>query len=316
MLGPNVEQAADCKVAMSPGKFHSTWPSGPWRGTCSIDPFDTWRSADELRASSRLPSIKIGTAADSLIALTMAKLTKAQHILRAIADDIVHGRLLPGAALDETTFSAAFNVSRTPVREAIRQLAAIGLIDARARRGAVVATVSARELDEMFAVMGEVEALCARWSAIAMTARERRQLLALQAESAPLVSAGRHEAYVAFNNRFHEAIYRGAHNRFLAHLALAVRRRCAPFRRAQFETLGRLAKSHEEHAAVVDAIQRGDAETAALEMRSHIVVVRDAVDEVAGDAVRRSGRAQPGSVTTDQSAYVHPNRRLPISPNN
>jgi len=105
------------------------------------------------------------------------------------------------------------------------------------------------------------------------------------------VSAGSRENYVAFNNRFHEAIYTGAHNAFLAELAVTVRKRCAPFRRAQFETLGRLAKSHGEHGAVVTAIQRGDAEGAARAMRAHIAVVRDAVDVIAGDAIRRSEAA-------------------------
>ena len=219
----------------------------------------------------------------------MATPTKAQQIQQAIADDIVHGRLAPGTALDETSIAAAFGVSRTPIREAIRQLDAIGLVEARARRCTVVADLSDRQLDEMFAVMAEVEALCARWSAIAMTAAERRQLLALQEHGARLVSAGNREAYVDLNNRFHEAIYRGAHNDFLAELALSVRTRCAPFRRAQFETLGRLAKSHAEHDAVVTAIQRGDADTAANEMRAHIIVVRTAVDAVAGEVARRRG---------------------------
>ena len=94
--------------------------------------------------------------------------------------------------------------------------------------------------------------------------------------------------YVDLNNRFHEAIYRGSHNGFLAELTLSVRKRCAPFRRAQFESLGRLAKSHAEHGAVVTAIERGDAEAAMQSMRAHIGVVRNAVDEVAGEAVRRA----------------------------
>ena len=194
----------------------------------------------------------------------MTKLTKARLIHQAIADDIVHGRLAPGASLDETSIAATFGVSRTPIREAIRQLEAIGLAESRGQRGAVVAAMSDRQLDEMFAVMAELEALCARWSAVAMTAEERRHLLVLQQESARLVSAGQREAYVDFNNRLHEAIYRGAHNSFLAELAVSVRKRCAPFRRAQFETLGRLAKSHAEHGAVIEAIQRGDAQIASI----------------------------------------------------
>ena len=226
----------------------------------------------------------------------MAKQTKAQLIHQAIADDIVHGRMTPGMALDETAIAAAFGVSRTPIREALRHLQAIGLVETRAPRGLVVAGLSEQQLDDMFSVMAEIEGLCARWSAIAMSAAERRQMLELMAESERLVSAGDRDAYAEFNVRFHEAVYRGAHNHFLAELAVTVRQRCAPFRRAQFETLGRLAKSHAEHGAVVEAIQRGDATLAATEMRLHIKVVRDAVEEVAGTAVRLSEQAElPGA---------------------
>lgn len=210
----------------------------------------------------------------------MGKLTKAQAIHQAIADDIVHGRLPPGAPLDETSIAEAFGVSRTPIREALRHLEAIGLVEARARRSAVVASVGDEQLDDMFAVMAELEALCSRWSALTMTAGERRGLEAIQEASGRLVVAGDREAYIEANNQFHEAIYRGAHNGFLQDLTLSVRQRLAPFRRAQFETLGRLAVSHREHGRVTTAILRGDAESAAREMRTHLAVVRNRVDEV------------------------------------
>jgi len=210
----------------------------------------------------------------------VARQTKAQSIHQAIADDIVHGRLPPGTALDETGIAGAFGVSRTPIREALRQLEAIGLVEGRARRGAVVASVSERQLDDMFAVMAELEALCARWSAVAMTAAERRALQLIHDGSARLVTAGDREGYVEANNRFHEAIYEGAHNGFLTDLTLSVRKRVAPFRRAQFETLGRLAASHAEHGCVTEAIQRGNGERAAREMHAHLAVVRSRVDDV------------------------------------
>lgn len=233
-----------------------------------------------------------------------SKPTKAKLIHQAIADDIVHGRVTPGTILDETSIAARFGVSRTPIREAIRQLEAIGLVRAPAQRGAVVVALTDRQLDEMFAVMAELESLCARWAAIAMTAEERRQLVTLQKESERIVSGGDRDAYSEFNNRFHEAIYRGAHNAFLAELTLTVRRRCAPFRRAQFETLGRLAKSHAEHDAVVTAIQRGDAEAAAAGMRLHMVVVRNAVEEVTGEAARRAD--WNGEVSEDEAFGADP----------
>ena len=65
--------------------------------------------------------------------------TLADELRLQLADDIVRGALAPGAALDEVTLARRFQVSRTPVREAIRQLAASGLVEARAHRGALVA---------------------------------------------------------------------------------------------------------------------------------------------------------------------------------
>lgn len=210
----------------------------------------------------------------------MTKMTKAQAMVQAIADDIVHGRYLPGTALDETALAATYGVSRTPTREALRQLEAIGLVKGRARRGALVTDVTEQQLDDMFAVMAELEALCARWSALQMTAAERRTLQAIHDNSAAFVAAGDRASYIEANSRFHEAIYKGAHNSFLAEMALSVRKRLLPFRRAQFETLGRLAKSHFEHGRVTLAIQRGDAEAAARDMRAHLAIVRDQVDVV------------------------------------
>ena len=74
------------------------------------------------------------------------KITRAEELRLQLADEIVRGALAPGAALDETDIARRFKVSRTPVREALRQLAASGLIDARAHRGAVVARPSIERL--------------------------------------------------------------------------------------------------------------------------------------------------------------------------
>ena len=76
-------------------------------------------------------------------------------------DEIVRGIIAPGTSLDETGLARRFQVSRTPVREAIRLLAASGLIEARAHRAAVVARPSEKRLAGMFEAMAELEALCA-----------------------------------------------------------------------------------------------------------------------------------------------------------
>ncbi len=211
---------------------------------------------------------------------TKVRATRAHAIQASLADDIVHGRIKPGEALDETRLANAFGVSRTPVREAIRQLEAIGLAEARPHRGAVAATISEQGIDEMFVVMAELEALCARLAAASMTPRERRDLEALHISTGSVVSAGEQARYVNANDVFHEAIYAGAHNEFLSDLTQSVRTRLVPFRHAQFETVGRITKSHVEHGQVVEAILQGDGERAAAQMRRHILVVRTAVETV------------------------------------
>jgi DNA-binding GntR family transcriptional regulator len=88
-----------------------------------------------------------------------------------------------------------------------------------------------------------------------------------------MIQSGDPQRYHEINEAFHAAVYAGAHNSYLAEITLATRLRVQPFRRAQFRNLGRLAKSHLEHDAVVTAIMRGDRPGAADAMRHHIRTV-------------------------------------------
>jgi DNA-binding GntR family transcriptional regulator len=203
------------------------------------------------------------------------KVTRAEELRRQLADEIVRGVLSPGASLDETGIARRFNVSRTPVREALRQLAASGLIEARPHRGAVVARPSIDRLTGMFEAMAELEALCAGLAAERMSPIERHRLEAVHEELRLLSHAGNPERFHGVNERFHNAIYAGSQNGHIAEMTLATRVRVQPFRRAQFRNLGRLAKSHAEHDRVVVAILRGDRLGAARAMRDHIELVRD-----------------------------------------
>ena len=210
----------------------------------------------------------------------MTKITKAFEIQKAISDDIVHGRRMPGTSLDETVLAREFAVSRTPIREAIRQLEMTGLVEARPHRGAVVCDVSPERLDDMFAVMRELEALCARLAAAAMTDAERADLRALHDASEVLVKGERRDAYVTANDAFHDLLYDASRNAFLAETTRQVRLRLSPFRRAQIEGRGRMAHSFEEHERIVAAVERRDAAAAEAEMRVHLGEVRESVDEI------------------------------------
>ncbi len=196
------------------------------------------------------------------------------EILRAqLADEIVGGQLKPGSPLDEIELARRFSVSRTPVREAIRMLAASGLVEVRPHRAAVVARPSHDTLIGMFEVMAELEALCAGYAAERMTPAERSAMEEVHEDLRVLIQSGDPQRYHEINEAFHATIYSGAHNAYLTELTLMTRARVRPFRRAQFRIRGRLAKSHIEHDRVVQAILRGERVMAAQTMYAHIITV-------------------------------------------
>lgn len=207
--------------------------------------------------------------------------TSAEDIRQQLAGRIISGDLAPGTPLDETSLAAEFTVSRTPIREALRQLAASGLIDQKPHARALVAKPDAATLAGMFEVMGYLEALCAGLSAITMSAAEREGLDALHLAMAAIVRDGDHTGYVEANETFHALIYEGAHNAYLSEVTRSTRQRLQPFRRAQFQALGRLSRSHAEHGVVVDAILRADRAGAEAAMAQHIAIVEDAYGELA-----------------------------------
>ena len=208
--------------------------------------------------------------------------TSAERIRLILAKRIVTGEIPPGTALDESALAAELEVSRTPVREALRQLASSGLVDQRPHRKALVRKPEADALEGMFEVMGYLEGLCASLAAARMTLEERQSLRNLHESMREIVHAGKTEDYVIANEAFHTMIYEGAHNSYLSELALSTRQRVQPFRRAQFSSLGRLTSSHAEHSAIVEAILQGDRMAAEAGMHAHIGLVEQAYYRYAG----------------------------------
>ncbi len=204
--------------------------------------------------------------------------TLTEKLATAIADAILDGTFEPGMHLDEVSLAQQHGVSRTPVREALRQLTTSGLIDMRPRRGAVVAKATQEQVESLFVAMAEMEATCARLCALSMTPVERRRLQARHEAMTKLASGGDPDSYSDANVAFHSAIYSGAHNAALAEFALGLRRRVGPFRRAQFRMEGRLTRSNQEHDAVVRAILAGDAAGAHAAMLHHVSLVEDAFE--------------------------------------
>ena len=204
--------------------------------------------------------------------------TRVAGVVRHLSAEIVSGRLRPGTRLEEKVLAERFELSRTPIREALRQLAAIDLIEIRPHRGAIVTQVSSRCILEKFEFMAELEGLSAGFAARRMDRAERIALEALHLQGAVQVARGARDGYRDHNIAFHEAIYAGARNASLRETTQNLRKSIAAFRAAQFDLPERIAQSQIEHGRIVAAILAGDAGQATELTRRHILTVRDAVD--------------------------------------
>lgn len=213
--------------------------------------------------------------------------TAADKLADSLAEAILSGEFAPGARLDEQVLAQRYSVSRTPVREALRQVAASGLIEIRPRRSAVVKQITAAGLEELFVAMGELEATCARLSAISMSPPERRRLEALHEKMGEMARRDETKAFADANHELHTMIYAGSHNTLLEDMTASLRRRLSPFRRAQFNLEGRPPRSHEEHDRVVKAILRGDAASAHDAMLHHVTLVEASFEELCSDGMAK-----------------------------
>jgi DNA-binding GntR family transcriptional regulator len=197
---------------------------------------------------------------------------RSEHLLEIIEERIATGIYLPGMRLDETELANEFEVSRTPIREALIQLSYSGLIDMRPRRGAIVTEISAQRLCEMFEVMAELEAMCGRLAARRMTDADQQALLKAHHSCEEARDQTDSDEYYRRNEQFHLTIYAASHNSFLFDEAKTLHKRLSAYRRLQLRVRDRLRASYSEHAAIVDAIVKADGEKAADLLRKHVIV--------------------------------------------
>ncbi|ARP90151.1 hypothetical protein CAL14_07500 [Bordetella genomosp. 9] len=196
--------------------------------------------------------------------------SRSAQVQKALEREILSGQLAPGARLDEVELAQRFRVSRTPVREALRHLASAGLIRIRSRQPAQVVELSASRLIEMFQVMAELEALCARMAARRISASQLALLGGLHAQLAQLAKTDQVEEFYEVNRHFHELIYEASQNEFLAEQTRALRNRIGAYRKLVTQKPSRRAATLTEHEQVLRAIATGDEDGAAQAMRGHV----------------------------------------------
>lgn len=198
--------------------------------------------------------------------------TRAEQIADSLEQAIFQGEYEDGNRLDEIKLAEHFNVSRTPIREALQRLVMSGMAQQVPRRGVFVRQPGPVDLLEMFETMAELEAACARLSAIRMSEEALERLAQANERCNIAVEQDDVASYYSENEKFHQEIYLGATNSYLRNEALRLQSRLKPYRRVQLRFRGRMSQSLAEHTAIVNALTNGDSDEAARLLRAHVAV--------------------------------------------
>lgn len=200
------------------------------------------------------------------------KTSLAASIRDAIHAEIESGRLMPGSLIDERTLAAKYSVSRTPVREALQQLAARKLVDIVPRQGVVVSRMSISQLRDKLELLGELEALCAKFAARRVTEELRIALENALRRGLEAYESGHGGEYSEANLEFHEIVQAGSRNDLLAQQVRPMRRLMVRYNvnNRLLQTPARIEKSMQDHRKIADAILAGDEQSAYTLMLEHV----------------------------------------------
>jgi len=210
---------------------------------------------------------------DSLAAIP--GVTLAESLRQKLEGAIAAGHIEPGSRLDEQEIAHRFGVSRTPVREAFRLMAANNLVELRGRQGAAVRAIKAQALIEMFQVMAELEGLCARLAARRVSQAWRAEISEIHQRLVAAGETGDIDVFYDINQEFHDAIYEASRNAFLADQTRKLRNQMAAYRRRVTRMPNRIADTVREHETIMQAILAHDQERAHSTMRDHVNLLGD-----------------------------------------
>jgi DNA-binding GntR family transcriptional regulator len=196
-------------------------------------------------------------------------LTLREKILETIRDAIISGVLKPGEKVAEPELSERFGISRTPIREAFRQLESEGYLTVIPRKGAVVASFSQRDVEEFYAIKSILEGYAARKACENVTPREISKLQAINDKLSLLAKDGDIKHFFKVHNSFHELFVRAADNEKLTEMIINLVERFQLLRIASLSVPGRMEFSVQEHQKIIEAFRNGNADLAETLVRSN-----------------------------------------------
>ena len=198
------------------------------------------------------------------------KTTSVQKIFRFLEDAILTGKYVPGTPLIEAKLSAELGVSRTPVREAIRQLELDGLVRVVPNCGAVVVGISEKDIEDIYTIRQKIEGLSARWAAERIAQDELDDLkLILELQEFYLSKKDFSQIFL-LDSQFHETINKACRSDVLNHTLSAYHRHIKRARRDSLERKNQAAVAVSEHRAIFDAISNNEPDAAEEKMLLHI----------------------------------------------
>ena len=199
----------------------------------------------------------------------------SDQIRMRIESATASGELLPGDAIDDIALAHHYKVSRTPVREALLQLQAQGILSSTPRGGSMVAKMNLQQLLSLWELLAELEGIAVRLACERMTNDDIKALMKLHRSSKKIADKEDMDGWQEANLKFHEIIYEGARNPFLRQEVLRIRSRTGVYRRHAFGALGRIKSSYDQHEKIVNAVEKREAEAASLCMADHMRPGRD-----------------------------------------
>jgi DNA-binding GntR family transcriptional regulator len=204
---------------------------------------------------------------------------------------IFDGELVPGEFIDEKALAEAWQVSRTPLREALKVLAAEGLVELVPHRGCRVIELTDDDADALFPVMALLEGRCALEAAAKASDDDLRTLQHLHDNLERHAAAHDIDGYYRANHDFHSFVQALADNRWLDRVTGDLRRFMRLMRGRQLALPGRIEASINEHRVLIDAFVQRDAPRADRAMHDHLMAQLVALKKLRRGAVRKGARA-------------------------
>ena len=193
------------------------------------------------------------------------------RVFNRLREDILSGKYAKGEELREIAIGAEMGVSRTPVREAIRQLELEGLVRIVPNKGAYVTGITEKDVHDIYHIRSYLEGLCARWACVHITGERLEQLEEIIYLAEFHTKKKHWEQVVELDNKFHEVIYESCESKMLEHILRDFHHYVERVRRISLAEEGRAQHSNTEHTAILEALRARDGERAEKLAHEHIM---------------------------------------------